>query len=276
MKTSLITIRPKIADKKNNLQKMQNYIQKTKSDMYIFGELNLTGYQIKDEFRDLAEKANGPSIKTMKTTAKKHNCYIVFGMPIKDDKVEGLIHNSSVMIHPSGKTDIYNKWFMPTFGPFEEKIYYDEGESLTLCKTKFGKIGLTICYDIFFPELSRAYAMLGADMIINISATPNISKKYFETLIPARAVENTIFYTFVNIVGTQENLVFWGGSQISDPLAKQIIKAPYYKESIVTCEIDLEQIKTARANRPVLRDIRPEIYNDLYTISRTHKKPTKK
>ena len=276
MKTSLITMRPKIADKKSNLQKMQNYIQKTKSDMYIFGELNLTGYHIKDEYRDLAETKNGPSIKHMKKLAKKHNCYIIMGMPIKDEKVEGLIHNSSVMIHPNGKTDIYNKWFMPTFGPFEEKIYYDEGESLTLCKTKFGKIGLTICYDIFFPELSRAYAMLGADMIINISATPNISKKYFETLILGRAVENTVYYTFVNLVGTQENLVFWGGSQISDPLAKQIIKAPYYKESIVTCEIDFEQIKTSRANRPVLRDIRPEIYNDLYTISRTHKKPTKK
>jgi len=70
-------------------------------------------------------------------------------------------------------------------------------------------------------------------------------------------------------------LVFWGGSQVYDPLSNLVIKSKYFKESIITCEIDLELIKTARANRPVLRDIRPEIYQDLYEICRKHKKPTK-
>ena len=115
--------------------------------------------------------------------------------------------------------------------------------------------------------------MQGADIIICISASPSTTRKYFETLLPARAIENTVFMVFVNLVGTQEDLVFWGGSQVYDPLAKQVVKAPYFKESITTCEIDLNDIKIARANRPVLRDIRPDIYNDLYYVSRTHSKP---
>ena len=276
MKVAIITMRPKVADKKANLEKMAKHIGKTKADMYVFGELTICGYHVKDELRDIAETVNGPSIKYMKELAKKNKCYIVFGMPLKNSTVKGLINNSAILIHPNGKVDTYNKWFLPTVGPFEEKIFFDEGENLKICDTKFGKIGLIVCYDIFFPELCRAYALLGADIIICISATPSVTRKLFETLIPARAVENTVFFIYVNLVGTQENLVFWGGSQIYDPLAKLIYKAPYFKESVKVCDIDLKQMEFSRAVRPVLRDIKSEIYQDLYYISRTHKLDIKK
>jgi len=271
MKVAIISIRPKLGDKKANLLKMENYVKKTKADMYIFGEMALTGYGLKDELRDAAERTDGSSIAYIKKIAKKKKCYIVFGMPLKDDIIEGLIHNSAIFIHPDGKVDTYNKWFLPTAGPFEEKIFFDEGEDLKVCDTKFGKIGLIVCYDLFAPELCKAYSLLGANIIICLSATPSVTRKYFETLIPARALENTVFMIYVNLVGTQENLVFWGGSQIYDPLANLLVKAPYFKESVKTCEIDLKQLEIARANRPVLRDIRSEIYEDLYKISRYHK-----
>jgi predicted amidohydrolase len=273
MKVALITMRPKIANKKKNLEIMQKYISKTNADLYIFGEITLTGYRCKDELKDLAEPVDGQSINYMKKIAKNKNCYIIFGMPLKNDKVEGLIHNSAVLIHPNGKVDIYNKWFFPNFGPFEEKLFFDGGENLKVFNTKFGKIGLIICYDLFFPEVCRAYSLQGADIIICLSATPSVTRKYFEPLLPARAIENTTFIIFVNIVGTQEDLVFWGGSQINDPFGEIISKSPYFKESIVTCDINLKQIKVARSNRPVIRDIRPEIYQDLYHISRHHTNP---
>jgi len=270
MKLAIVSMRPKIGDKKVNLAKVKKYIEKEKADMYVFGEMTVTGYPLKDELRDHAEKTDGTSIKFLKKLAKEKKCYIACGMPLWDEKVKGLIHNSAVLIHPNGKVDTYDKWFLPTFGPFEEKIHFDAGEKLKICETSFGKIGLIVCYDLFFPEICKAYSLLGADIIICISASPSITRKYFETLLPARAIENTTFMIYSNLVGTQENLVFWGGSQAYDPLSNQIVKAPYFKESIVTCKIDLEQIKLARANRPVIRDIRPEIYNDLYNISRTH------
>jgi predicted amidohydrolase len=276
MKIALISMRPKIANKKANLQTMEKHIKKTKADMYIFGEITLTGYRCKDELRNLAETKNGPSIKHMKKIAKNTKSYIVFGMPLMDEKVKGLIHNSAVLIHPDGKVNTYNKWFLPTFGPFEEKIFFDEGEDLEVFDTKFGKIGLIICYDIFFPELCKAYALLGADIIICISATPQANRKYFETLMPARALENTVYFIYVNLVGTQEDLVFWGGAQAYDPMGNLIKRAPYFKENTINFDYDPKKIKTARANRPVLRDIKPQIYNDLYEISRHHKKKTKR
>ena len=276
MKIALVTMRPKVADKRANLKIMKKHIEKTKADLYIFGELSICGYHVKDELRDIAETVNGPAIKYMKNVAKKNDCYIVFGMPTKDSTVKGLVYNSSVFVHPNGKVDVYNKWFLPTVGPFEEKIFFDEGERLQICDTKFGKIGLIVCYDIFFPELCRAYTLLGADIIISISATPTVSRKLFEAIIPARAVENTVFFIYVNLVGTQENLIFWGGSQAYDPLSNLLVKAPYFKESVKVIDIDLKQLEYSRAVRPVLRDIKSEIYKDLYDASRNHKLSEKK
>jgi len=277
MKLALISARPTIANKTKNIQIMENYINKTKADIYIFGEYFLSGDRCKDEFRDLAEPLTGPSIQHLKKIATNKHCYIVFGMPTKDNTVEGLIYNTAVLIHPNGTVDAYKKWFLPTAGPFEEKIFFDQGEDLSVFNTTFGKIGLLICYDINFPEIAKALTLQGADLLICISASPSITRKYFETLLPARALENTVFVAYVNLAGNQEDLIYWAGSQVYSPLGNQIIKAPYFKESIITCDIHLKELEVARARRPILRDIRPEIYQDLYQFSRFHtKKRTKK
>jgi len=193
-------------------------------------------------------------------------------MPSKDDTVNGLLYNTAVLIHPDGTIDSYKKWFLPNAGPFEEKLFFDQGEQLPVFHTSVGTIGLLICYDLNFPEVAKALSLQGADLLICISASPTTTKKYFETLLPARALENTVFVAYVNLAGNQEDLVFWGGSQVYDPLGNLLIKAPYLKESIITCDINLKEVEIARARRPVLRDIRPEIYQDLYQFSRFHTK----
>lgn len=272
MKLALISARPTIANKKANLQKMEHYIAKTKADLYIFGEYFLTGDRCKDEFRDLAEPLNGPSIHSLQKIAKKKHCYIVFGMPLQDEHIQGLIYNAAILLHPDGTVNYYHKWFLPTAGPFEEKIFFDQGERLNVFPTKFGTIGLLICYDLNFPELAKALVLQGADLLICISASPTTTKQYFETLLPARALENTVYVAYVNLAGNNEDLIYWGGSQLYDPLGNLLVKAPYLKESIITYDLDFKLLASARARRPVLRDIRPELYQDLYQLSRTHQK----
>lgn len=272
MEVSIVSMRPAIGQKEENVATMKDFIQKTSADLIVFGEMTLTGYPIKDEIRSLAEPKNGKSITTLQQLAAKHQKYIVFGMPLQNETVKGLIHNAAVLIHPDKTVDVYHKWFLPTFGPFEEKIFFDEGETLPVFDTAFGKIGICICYDIYFPEITKAFSLQGADIIICISASPSVTRPYFETILPARAIENTVFMIYANIVGNQENLVFWGGSQAFDPLGKQLVKASYFEESIVSCTLDSTLIKQARANRPVIRDIRSDVYTDLYQFSRFHSK----
>jgi predicted amidohydrolase len=272
MKLALISARPIMADKRKNIKLMEKYINKTKADLYIFGEYFLTGDRCKDEYRNLAEPLDGPSLHYLKKLAMTKRCSLVFGMILKDDKVDGLIYNSAILIQPDGTVNTYRKWFLPNSGPFEEKIFFDQGEELPVFTTPFGNIGLLICYDVNFPEVAKALTLQGADLLVCISASPSVTQKYFETLLPARALENTVFLAFVNLVGNQEDLIYWGGSQIYDPLGTLLIKAPYFEESIITCDINFKVLESARARRPVLRDIRPEIYQDLYQFSRFHTK----
>lgn len=272
MKIALVTARPSVGKKKTNLDYIKKIVGDTSADLFIFGELFTTGYSLKDELRDHAETLQGKTIRSLKKIAAENKCYIVTGMPLYDETVKGLIYNASVLIHPDKKVDCYHKWFLPTLGPFEEKLFFDQGEEIPVFSTQFGTVGLLICYDIYFPELLKAYAYQGADLLICISASPNTTRKYFETLLPARAIENTVFMAYVNLVGAQENLVLWGGSQVYDPLGNLCVKAPYYKESVVTYDLDFSMISQVRANRPVLRDVRPELFHDLYEITRHHKR----
>ena len=151
----------------------------------------------------------------------------------RSDKVAGILYNSAVLIGPEGYFGKYQKMYLPTHSVFEEKRYYRPGCKIPVFETQVGKLGMIICYDIYFPEISRLLSLKGANLIVCTSASPSVRRGYFETLTAARAIENTVFIIYSNLVGTQEDLVFWGGSQIIDPLGNLLKKAPYYKESMI-------------------------------------------
>ncbi len=268
MKICLANINPKVGNKSKNIKKMKKIIEGEEADLYVFGELSLTGYICREEIFSLAESKEGESIKELQKISKEKNCGIIFGMPIEERK--GVVYNSAVLVEQE-KINIYNKNFLANFGPFEEKFYYKEGEDAPVFDTSHGKIGLCICYDIFFPELIKAFALKGADLIVCISASPTISKEYFEKVLPARAIENTVFMAYSNLVGEEEGLTFWGGSQIYDAKGNLIAKAEEYKEDYVICEIDFETLKEARIARPTLRNTKSSIFLDLFVTTKNLK-----
>ncbi|KAA0001718.1 MAG: carbon-nitrogen hydrolase family protein, partial [Thermoplasmata archaeon] len=257
MKICIVSAKPKIGGKKKNLDKITKYISQEKADMYIFGELFLTGYFCRDDIRDVAEDKEGESIKKLRKMAKEHGCYIICGVPFKER--EGIISNAALLFHPNGNVDVYRKTFLANFGPFEERFYFLPDNTLPVFDTKYGKVGICICYDIFFPEVVKSFALQGADLIICISASPSVTREFFEKVLPARAIENTVFIAYANLVGNQENLVFWGGGQAYDPKGELIAKGEYFKESYVIADIDFSLLENVRVSRPTIRDTKAEI-----------------
>jgi len=266
MKLCIANIKPSVGNKKKNLKKIENMVSEENADMYVFGEMALTGYTCRDEFREMAEDIDGPSINAVKKIARENDCYIIFGMPLKER--EGVISNASIMVHPEGKVNAYRKSFLANFGPFEERFYFSPGKEMPVFETKYGKIGMCICYDVFFPELVKGLVLKGADMIVCISASPTTTREFFEKVLPSRAIENTAFIAYSNIVGTQENLVFWGGGQIYGPKGNLIARGKYLKEGIITAEVDFREIEEARASRPTLRDTKAEIFSEISRVFR--------
>ncbi len=237
---------------------MKRFVEGNEADLFLFGELYLSGYMAKDHFSRLAETLEGPSVKAVAQLAEKANADIIFGMPERDEEVN-VLYNSSIYVSRHGQVQSYRKLYPANFGPFEELQYFRRGDDLVVVETDWGKIGLLICYDTFFPEVPKGLALRGAKVLACISAAPATSKPFFDIVIPARAVENTCFFLYSNIVGTELNMVFQGGTQAIGPRGEELARAKDFEEGVVTCTVDPRDAETAKRFRPTIRDTRPEV-----------------
>ena len=272
LKIALAQISCEKTDKASNIEKMKAYAEKAKkegAELVIFPELSLTDYLVRDLIYELAEPIPGPSVEKMTEIAKQNKIYIVFGMPEMSKKAESVIYNTAVLVGPEGYIGKYRKMHLPTHSVFEEKRYFRQGYETPVFETQIGRIGLMICYDVFFPEVSRALKLNGAQLIVCISASPAVRRKFFEILTAARAIENNVFLAYVNLVGIEDGLQFWGGSRIISPSGSIIAKAKYDEEDFVVGEIDLKDVRHVAAFVPTIRDLRPELYEQLKKTSET-------
>lgn len=243
-----------VAENLNIMEKTIVKAQKEKSiDLIAFPELFITGYNLKDNYNNVSEviPGNGQAQEGIKEIAKKHDITILTGIVERANKS---LFNSAIMIGPDGYIGHCRKQYLPNFGPFEEKTYFGEGNEHKVFETNFGNIGVQICYDLFFPDVSMKLAQQGADVIINLAASPTTSRPLFHRVLPARAIETTCYYGFVNNIGTQGNLVFAGESCIFDPRGKIMEEIVKFEEGTIVCKIPLENVQKYRDARPVLRD----------------------
>jgi len=248
-----------LGDIEKNIEIMENLIKNAqekcngKLDLIAFPELFITGYNLRDNYSKVAEEipSSSKAQKGIINLSKKYNIHIATGIVEKSGKS---LFNSAIMIGPDGYIGHYRKQFLPNFGPFEEKLFFGEGDQTPVFETPFGKIGVQICYDLFFPETSMGLARNGAELILNLAASPTTSRPLFHRVIPARAIETTCFYAYSNNVGTQGSLTFAGESVIVDPRGKTIAEIPSFEEGVIVCELLLEELESFREARPVLRD----------------------
>jgi predicted amidohydrolase len=265
-KIALAQISCRQADKTENLAKIKNTVARAKkqgAQLVVFPELSLTGYVVRDEIYELAERIPGQSTKIMENVAKKNDIHLVFGMPEISEKTEATLHNSAVLIGPEGLIGKYHKMYLPTHSIFEEKRYFRPGYQTAVFDTELGKLGLIICYDIYFPEVTRLTRLKGAQLIVCISASPGVRRSFFEVLTVARAIENTAFLAFVNLAGIQDGLQFWGGSRLVGPNGRVLVQAKYDEDDLVIGEVNYPDIRPIEAFVPTLRDLRPELFDQL-------------
>ena len=253
IKVALCQIQCTLGNKKENIAKLKSVLEEHSADLYVFPEMFLTGYMVRDEVFSLSESFNGSSFQAVADLSRQHSANIVFGAAVNDD-LAGLIRNSAVITHQDGKIERYDKIHLANFGPFEEGLYFTPGENLKIIEVCGFKFGLIICYDIFFPEMVKSYALAGVDGVICISASPATSKHSFETVMPARAVENAAYVIYVNQAGSQLNQVFFGGSRVIDTSGRQVVKSSCFNSDVTVATIDKSCVERAKKMRPTVRD----------------------
>jgi len=265
-KVSLAQISCKRGDKTENIRKIEDNVVRAKkqgAELVIFPELSVTGYVLRDQIYELAETIPGQATNILEKLAVKTGTYIVFGLPELSDKTQATIYNAAVLVGPDGLIGKYRKMYLPTHSVFEEKRYFRPGYQTAVFETELGKIGLIICYDVFFPEVSRLTRLKGAQLIVCISASPATRRAFFETLTVARAIENTAFLAYVNLVGIEDGLQFWGGSRLIGPNGRVLVKTKYDKEDLMIGEVNYADIRPIETFVPMLKDLRPELFDKL-------------
>jgi predicted amidohydrolase len=145
------------------------------------------------------------------------------------------------------------------FDLIEEKVYFTAGESLAILESPWGRIGLALCYDLRFPEIFRAYAVNGVELILLVAEWPRRRIAHWDVLLQARAIENQCFIAAVNKVGSSKGEILGGRSAVINPMG-EILTQGDSAPGVFMAEIDLGDVQKIRDWMPVLTDRNPAVY----------------
>jgi len=229
---------------------------------YFCAEQETRWYETAEEIPD------GPTITLMKGVAKKHGMVMV--VPIYEKAMTGLYYNSAAVIDDTGEfLGTYRKHHIPHCHPgFWEKFYFTPGNlGYPVFKTRFGRIGVYICYDRHFPEGARELGLNGAEIVFNPSATvAGLSEYLWKLEQPAHAVANQYFVGAINRVGHEQPWdigEFYGQSYFCNPRGQIIAEASRDQDEVLVADLDLDLISEVRDVWQFYRDRRPESYTKI-------------
>jgi N-carbamoylputrescine amidase len=220
-----------------------------------------------------AEPIPGPTSAALAAAAKKHGVVIIGSL--FERRAPGLYHNTAVILDADGaQAGVYRKMHIPDDPLYYEKFYFTPGDlGFPSFPTKYGRVGVCICWDQWYPEAARLTALGGAEIIFYPTAIgwlPAEKAEFgasqhnaWETMMRSHAIANGVFIAAPNRVGREGALQFWGGSFVSDPNGNLLAKAGHENEEILLAQCDLGLIDVVRTHWPFLRDRRIDAYGDL-------------
>ncbi len=245
-----------------NVRKMFDKAMKNnvKPDIVVLPEDWSYGFSDKmyHDMDNYCEPENDPSITVLRELAKKYSVWVVGGSIATKSSKDNKIRNTTFFINKNGEINSeYSK--MHLYSDMDENYMIESGDKADVVETELGKFGFMICYDIRFCELSRIYAIKGAEALIVTSDFPNPRVNHWKTLLTARAIENQMFVIACNRVGESPMGTYCGHSLIINPWGEIIAEGGEGQE-IIYGSIDLSLIHEIRETIHMFRDRHPEFY----------------
>lgn len=250
MKIALVQYSPAWEDKDANKQKILSMIEKVEGvELFVFPEMTLTGFTMKS--KEMSDTIQGDSFRYFSSIAKEKAAHILAGIIERRNE---RIYNTLIHITPAGKLPkLYRK--IHPFAFSGENQHYYAGTKPAYTKIKNWRIGLTICYDLRFPELYRKYGKKKVHLIVNIANWPDTRIEHWRTLLKARAIENQCYVAGVNRVGKDPKLNYVGFSSVFDPMGKEIV-AVESDEKVIVVDLNKNYVNEVREKFPFLDDIK--------------------
>ena len=220
--------------------------------LLVVPEMFDTGYSM--SVADTRDDLSGRTASFLTQLARNYQAYLVGGIVGVDRSGKGL--NQALVAGPTGEAIArYTKMHPTSF--LGETDHYAAGDDVVVVECGGARIAPFICYDLRFPEIFRASARKGAEVLIVIASWPAARHEHWLTLLRARAIENQAYVIGVNRCGTDPNHMYAGGSQIIDPSGRILADAED-RETALACQLDLQYLRDYRTQLPFLNDMRQD------------------
>lgn len=263
IRVAVAQINPRLRNLQANLALYEEKIDqgiKEGAELLLFPELSLTGYFLRDTVPNVALTVDSPEIK--KLTRLSRELPLVAGLV--EESADHRFFNAAVYFEDGEIRHIHRKVYLPTYGMFDEQRYFARGDRIRAFDSKFGRIAMLVCEDLWHPSTIYLTALDGARAVLCPSSSPlrgivdgqlqDDNARYWEMINRSYSETFSLFMIYGNRVGFEDGVGFWGGSEIIDPFGQRVIKAKYYDEDFVLGEISLEAVRRKRIMAPLLRD----------------------
>ncbi|MDI6851422.1 MAG: nitrilase-related carbon-nitrogen hydrolase [bacterium] len=265
LKAGIAQISSRLGDIEFNKKQIINGLNLGKekgADIVVFPELSLIGFGSGDIYLDKVEE-NLEALKAIVEEAGKLNIWAIVGYVEKDER--GFFYNTAALLGEGEIKGKFAKTQLTNYRLFDEKRYFKPGSNLPVFNTPFGKIGILICEDVWFPEASRALTFRGAEVIFVLSASPFDRGKIeiWDNFLKVRVLDNIIPVVFVNMSGIQNGVTYWGGSAYYSASGKLVKRLKLLEDDFDIVQIDLEEAKRLRRRDIRVREVRREILEEV-------------
>ena len=261
-------VEPRLGEKEQNLAMCFARLEEAAAagaELVVLPECAIPGYMFDsvEEALPYAEEIPGPTTEAFERECARLGIHAVCGMLERDGDT---LHNAAILVGPEGLIGSYRKTHLPFLGVDR---FVTPGDEFVVFDTAIGRIGVIICYDLRFPEVTRTLALKGADIVCLPTNFPMAARLQCEIIAPARAAENRIYLLVANRVGKERWGEFCGLSQIVDPLGKRLAETDETTETLLVADVDLTKARDKDYVVPGEYELylfghrRPELYGAL-------------
>ena len=236
--------------------------------LVVFPELGLTGYLLQDLAAEVSMRRDDPRLTELAASAAGLSAVVSFVEESEDHR----LFIAAALLEEGSVRFIHRKLVLPTYGLFDERRFFAAGEVVRAVDSRLGvRIGIAICEDFWHMAVPETLAMDGAQVLVNVSASPGRdlaainevglgTAGSWRNLMRTYAQLTTSFAIFCNRVGMDETISFWGGSEVIAPSGDALFSAPFFDEGLFLVDVELGDVRRERVALPLLRDERPELH----------------
>jgi predicted amidohydrolase len=271
LRVALAQIAPRLGALDANLERHHQLIGEARdrgADLVVFPELGLTGYLLQDLNAEVAIRRDDPRLLELARAADGMSVVVSFVEESSDHK----LYIAAALLEAGAMRHVHRKVFLPTYGLFDERRFFAPGSTIRAASSeRLGlRLGISVCEDFWHLATPQLLALDGAQLLINVSSSPGrdvaaVNETGLGTAESWRSLNRTFaqlttsYVIFVNRVGVDESITFWGGSEIVAPDGSSVFRAPTHDAGLYLASIDPAELRRERIASPLLRDERPEV-----------------